>query len=136
MPSLEPTYTLSIVSKALNIPLGPLATWARRGWMANFEAAFKQRVRGRAQQLSKADALASALIKVASEVGVTQPPEIISYAPMAARDYLDHPEEIRQLIIGWNTELSACSIRYNDDVMKEPARNEAEVTVTSSLYRI
>jgi hypothetical protein len=147
-PSPEPTYALSVISKALDIPPGTLATWARRGWMANFHAA-KERQRGRAQQFDQADVLALALIRLGSEHGVTAP-ELIAYFPTAVRDYLDHPEEIRQLIIGWSTEprrpdrgdhpdrgrRSHCSIRYNDDIMKEPAAHEPEVAVTFNLKAI
>lgn len=125
-------YPPRIVSSALGIPAGTLATWAKRGWMANFDAAFAEG-RGKPRMFSLSDILALALLKVASSNGTTQP-EIISYAPSAADDFLSHPDRLTHLIVRWYPD--SCSIRYNDDIMKEPAEPNPTLTISFDVRSI
>lgn len=130
----EPLFPPGMVSQALNIPAGTLATWARRGWMANFDAAFAEG-RGKPRMFTLPDVLALALLKFASDHGTTQP-EIISYAPKAAEDYLDHPDHLTHLVVRWYREPSSCSIRYNDNIMKDPPDPNPEFMVSFDLKAI
>lgn len=127
----EQAFPPRIVSQALGIPAGTLSTWANRGWMANFDAEFAEG-RGRRRMFSLSDVLALALIKFASDHGSTQS-EIIGYAPEAARSYLEHPSHITHLFVRWYRTPSLCSIRYNDDIMKEPAPPNPEYLVSFDL---
>jgi hypothetical protein len=128
----DPLFPPRIVSQALGIPGGTLSTWAKRGWMTNFDAAFAEG-RGRPRMFTLPDVLALALIKFASDNGTTQP-EIISFAPDAAESFINHPDQISHLIVRWYRD--SVSIRYNDDIMTEPAEPDAELTVTFNLRAI
>lgn len=127
-------YPPRIVSKALSIPAGTLATWAKRGWMANLDAAFAEG-RGKARMFTLRDVLALALIKYASDKGTTQP-EIISYAPDAADAFLRHPDQIKHLIVRWYQQPSKCAIRFDDELHDTPADPDADFIVMFNIRSI
>ena len=123
-----------VVCRVLDIPAGTLATWADRGYFANFDAAFAER--GKARLFSRKDVLALALIKSASTYGVLTS-EISAFAPMAAEAVLRHGPSVRELIVRqYEGENSATSIRYNDDVMADPPEAGAVVTISLNLTHI
>ncbi|BGE84653.1 MULTISPECIES: hypothetical protein [Methylosinus] len=128
------TFPPRVICRVLDIPQGTLATWADRGYFANFDAAFAER--GKARLFSRKDVLALALIKCASTYGVLTS-EISSFAPMAAEAVLHYGPNIRELIIRqYEGESSATSIRYNDDVMADPPEADAVVTISLNLTHI
>jgi hypothetical protein len=121
-----------VVCAALDIPIGTLGTWAKRGYFANFDAAVTSK--GQARLFTLTDALALALVKAASKYSLLHLPELSSFAPNAAEDWLTHRGAVRELVVRYYpAERDMASIRYNDDAMKDPPEAGAEVAFTLNL---
>jgi hypothetical protein len=105
-----------LVCAALDIPHGTLGSWAARGHLANFDAAFASR--GKARQFTLKDALSLALLR---DAGSEVPVELSGFAPDAVEHWMKYRGKVRELIIGYSEGPDSASfIRYNDDVMREP----------------
>jgi hypothetical protein len=137
----DSTFSPGLISQALRIPAGTLSTWARRGWMANFDAASAQG-RGKAREFTLADALALSLIKIISTVGIKNaPPDkegeytgadtIVSCAPTAAKAYLEDPRRITGLWIRWYKNGNEISIGFSDTPPKPNPEATASFNLTS-----
>jgi hypothetical protein len=120
------------VQRALLIPSGTLSTWARNGWMTNFDVAMRQG-RGKAKLFSVSDVLALALIKFCSDRGITQT-SVICNAPEVADAYLQHGPQITEVTFLWYRDME--SVRFNDEVMKDPADPGALLRITINVQEI
>jgi hypothetical protein len=130
----EKSYPPRVVCRLLNIPPGTLATWASRRYFDNFDG--QTGARGKARMFSRADVLALALIKAASDWSL-MPVSLPGFSPKAARFYLANPARITELVIQqWPEPEARTAIRYNDDVMQKPRDTTSSVTITYNLAKI
>lgn len=106
------TFTASEIVQALGIPHGTLNSWHHQGLLRNLDAA--RTIPGRARKYTRADSLALALIKIASDTGLGVLKFIANYAPIAARDYLADGNRVRIL-----------SVTYDIDAAGEPVTTVA-----------
>jgi hypothetical protein len=125
-------YPPSVVCAALGIPSGTLGTWAKRGLLANFDAAFAKR--GKPRSFTLKDALALALIRKASTNDFV-PPAIAHYAPLAAGDWIEAPGRITELTYLYY-EGKGQTIRYDDAFMQNPADPGWDVRLSFNIGAI
>jgi hypothetical protein len=135
MTSPDTAFHLSpAVCTALDLSPGTLNNWAARGLLASFSTPSEGR--GRKRSYSTTEFLALALIRTASEFGVTASPEFYSFAPEAARAWFEHPEAVKQVVFRHYMPGHRTVIAYNDEVMKEPPEPGAVLSFTFELREI
>jgi hypothetical protein len=136
MASPETTFhSTPVVCAALSIPSGTLNSWAARGWLDGLGTPSEGR--GRRRAYSTVGFLTLALIKAASDFRVAPGLEFYGFAPRVVRDWFEYPQSMKQLVIRFYKEPDLeTSIRYNDDLHKEPPKPGWAMSIAFDLRAI